>query len=92
MEKDLSDVPDTKKYWDHTPKKEIENLKTKVEIESIHAEIYDLKIFASTKPITRYSVHTWIRIRDSFYIQDNFPLLQNDIYIHKSFLFPIPTE
>ena len=46
LEKDLSDVPDTKDEEIAHLKKEIENLKTKVEIESIRAEIYNLKMLA----------------------------------------------
>jgi hypothetical protein len=46
LKKDLSNVKDTE--ISHL-KKEIENLKTKVEIESIRAEIYNLKMLAQQK-------------------------------------------
>lgn len=46
LEKDLSDVTDAKDEEIAHLKKEIENLKTKVEIESIRAEIYNLKMLA----------------------------------------------
>ena len=46
LEKDLSNVKDAE--ISHL-KKEIENLKTKVEIESIRAEIYNLKMLAQQK-------------------------------------------
>ena len=46
LEKDLSDVTDAKDDEITHLKKEIENLKTKVEIESIRAEIYNLKMLA----------------------------------------------
>ena len=49
LEKDLSDVTDAKDDEIIHLKKEIENLKTKVEIESIRAEIYNLKILAQQK-------------------------------------------
>jgi hypothetical protein len=49
LEKDLSDVTDAKDTEITHLKKEIENLKTKVEIESIRAEIYNLKILAQQK-------------------------------------------
>ena len=49
MEKDLSDVTDVKDTEILHLKKEIENLKTKVEIESIRAEIYNLKMLAQQK-------------------------------------------
>jgi len=45
LEKDLSDVAAKDTEIAHL-KKEIENLKTKVEIESIRAEIYNLKMLA----------------------------------------------
>ena len=46
LEKDLSDVKDAKDTEIAHLKKEIKNLKTKVEIESIRAEIYNLKMLA----------------------------------------------
>ena len=46
LEKDRSDVTDAKDEEIVHLKKEIENLKTKVEIESIRAEIYNLKMLA----------------------------------------------
>ncbi len=46
LEKDLSDVTYAKDDEITYLKKEIENLKTKVEIESIRAEIYNLKMLA----------------------------------------------
>ena len=46
LEKDLSDVTDAKDEEIAHLKKEIENLKTKVEIETIRAEIYNLKMLA----------------------------------------------
>ena len=49
LEKDLSDVTDVKDTEITHLKKEIENLKTKVEIESIRAEIYNLKMLAQQK-------------------------------------------
>ena len=49
LEKDLSDVTDAKDTEIAHLKKEIENLKTKVEIESIRAEIYNLKMLAQQK-------------------------------------------
>ena len=49
LEKDLSDVTDAKDDEIIHLKKEIENLKTKVEIESIRAEIYNLKMLAQQK-------------------------------------------
>lgn len=49
LEKDLSDVTDAKDDEITQLKKEIENLKTKVEIESIRAEIYNLKMLAQQK-------------------------------------------
>ena len=49
MEKDLSNVTDVKDDEISHLKKEIENLKTKVEIESIRAEIYSLKMLAQQK-------------------------------------------
>jgi len=49
LEKDLSDVTDAKDTEIVHLKKEIENLKTKVEIESIRAEIYNLKMLAQQK-------------------------------------------
>jgi len=49
LEKDLSDVTDAKDDEIAHLKKEIENLKTKVEIESIRAEIYNLKMLAQQK-------------------------------------------
>jgi len=49
LEKDLSDVTDAKDDEITHLKKEIENLKTKVEIESIRAEIYNLKMLAQQK-------------------------------------------
>ena len=49
LEKDLSDVPDAKDTEITHLKNEIENLKTKVEIESIRAEIYNLKMLAQQK-------------------------------------------
>jgi len=45
LEKDLSDISAKDDEIAHL-KKEIENLKTKVEIESIRAEIYNLKMLA----------------------------------------------
>jgi hypothetical protein len=45
LEKDLSDITAKDTEIAHL-KKEIENLKTKVEIESIRAEIYNLKMLA----------------------------------------------
>jgi len=45
LEKDLSDVSAKDDEISHL-KKEIENLKTKVEIETIRAEIYNLKMLA----------------------------------------------
>ena len=48
LEKDLSDVSAKDTEIAHL-KKEIENLKTKVEIESIRAEIYNLKMLARQK-------------------------------------------
>ena len=45
LEKDLPDVAAKDTEIAHL-KKEIENLKTKVEIESIRAEIYNLKMLA----------------------------------------------
>ena len=48
LEKDLSDVTAKDTEITHL-KKEIENLKTKVEIESIRAEIYNLKMLAQQK-------------------------------------------
>ena len=49
LEKDLSNVPDAKDTEITHLKKEIENLKTKIEIESIRAEIYNLKMLAQQK-------------------------------------------
>ena len=49
LEKDLSDVTDAKDDEILHLKKEIENLKTKVEIETIRAEIYNLKMLAQQK-------------------------------------------
>jgi len=49
LEKDLSNVTDVKDDEISHLKKEIENLKTKVEIESIRAEIYNLKMLAQQK-------------------------------------------
>jgi len=49
LEKDLSDVHDAKDEEITHLKKEIENLKTKVEIETIRAEIYNLKMLAQQK-------------------------------------------
>ena len=49
LEKDLSDIPDAKDTEITHLKNEIENLKTKVEIESIRAEIYNLKMLAQQK-------------------------------------------
>ena len=49
LEKDLSDVTDAKDDEISHLKKEIENLKTKVEIETIRAEIYNLKMLAQQK-------------------------------------------
>ena len=49
LEKDLSDVTDAKDDEITHLKNEIENLKTKVEIETIRAEIYNLKILAQQK-------------------------------------------
>ena len=49
LEKDLSDVTDVKDDEITHLKNEIENLKTKVEIESIRAEIYNLKMLAQQK-------------------------------------------
>ena len=49
LEKDLSDVKDAKDTEIEHLKKEIKNLKTKVEIESIRAEIYNLKMLAQQK-------------------------------------------
>jgi len=49
LEKDLSDVPDGKDEEIAHLKKEIENLKTKVEIETIRAEIYNLKMLTQQK-------------------------------------------
>ena len=49
LEKDLSNVADVKDDEIAHLKKEIENLKTKVEIESIRAEIYNLKMLAQQK-------------------------------------------
>ena len=49
LEKDLSDVTDAKDDEITYLKKEIENLKTKVEIETIRAEIYNLKMLAQQK-------------------------------------------
>ena len=49
MEKDLSDIHDAKDDEITHLKSEIENLKTKVEIETIRAEIYNLKILAQQK-------------------------------------------
>ena len=49
LEKDLSDVTDAKDTEIEHLKKEIKNLKTKVEIESIRAEIYNLKMLAQQK-------------------------------------------
>ncbi len=49
LEKDLSDVTDGKDTEIAHLKKEIENLKTKVEIETIRAEIYNLKMLAQQK-------------------------------------------
>ena len=49
LEKDLSDVKDAKDTEIEHLKKEIENLKTKVEIETIRAEIYNLKMLAQQK-------------------------------------------
>jgi hypothetical protein len=46
LKKDLSNIEDAE--ISHL-KKEIENLKTKVEIESIRAEIYNLKMLAQQK-------------------------------------------
>ena len=48
LEKDLSDISAKDDEIAHL-KKEIENLKTKVEIESIRAEIYNLKMLAQQK-------------------------------------------
>ena len=48
LEKDLSDVSAKDTEIAHL-KKEIENLKTKVEIESIRAEIYNLKMLVRQK-------------------------------------------
>ena len=45
LERDLSDITAKDTEIAHL-KKEIENLKTKVEIESIRAEIYNLKMLA----------------------------------------------
>ena len=47
--KDLSDIHDAKDDEISHLKNEIENLKTKVEIETIRAEIYNLKILAQQK-------------------------------------------
>ena len=49
LEKDLSNVTDVRDDEISHLKKEIENLKTKVEIESIRAEIYNLKMLAQQK-------------------------------------------
>ena len=49
LEKDLSDVYDAKDEEITHLKNEIENLKTKVEIETIRAEIYNLKMLAQQK-------------------------------------------
>ena len=49
VEKDLSDVHDAKDEEITHLKNEIENLKTKVEIETIRAEIYNLKMLAQQK-------------------------------------------
>ena len=49
LEKDLSDITDVKDDEISYLKKEIENLKTKVEIETIRAEIYNLKMLAQQK-------------------------------------------
>ena len=49
LEKDLSDATDKKDGKISHLKKEIENLKTKVEIETIRAEIYNLKMLAQQK-------------------------------------------
>ena len=49
LEKDLSDVHDAKDEEITHLKNEIENLKTKVEIETIRAEIYNLKMLAQQK-------------------------------------------
>jgi len=49
LEKDLSDVHDAKDEEIAHLKNEIENLKTKVEIETIRAEIYNLKMLAQQK-------------------------------------------
>ena len=49
MEKDLSNVTDAKDDEIGHLKNEIENLKTKVEIETIRAEIYNLKMLAQQK-------------------------------------------
>ena len=48
LEKDLSDVNAKDTEISHL-KQEIENLKTKVEIETIRAEIYNLKMLAQQK-------------------------------------------
>ena len=49
LEKDLSDILDAKDEEITHLKNEIENLKTKVEIETIRAEIYNLKMLAQQK-------------------------------------------
>ena len=49
LEKDLSDVHDAKDEEITHLKNEIENLKTKIEIETIRAEIYNLKMLAQQK-------------------------------------------
>jgi hypothetical protein len=49
LEKDLSNVTDVKDDEIEHLKKEIENLKTKVEIELIRAEIYNLRMLAQQK-------------------------------------------
>ena len=49
LEKDLSNVTDAKDDEIGHLKNEIENLKTKVEIETIRAEIYNLKMLAQQK-------------------------------------------
>ena len=49
LEKDLFGITDAKDTEISYLNKEIENLKTKVEFESIHAEIYNLKMLAQQK-------------------------------------------
>jgi hypothetical protein len=49
LEKDLFGITDAKDTEISYLNKEIENLKTKVEFESIHAEIYNLNMLAQQK-------------------------------------------